>query len=114
MRQEPQGRLVGQVRAERGMPAGPEEFEQCIQSREDAGAAFDQIGAQLDRPAHRVTGAEPGRGVHALGMQKWDPGKDFRVQAVGLGVLAVVITQVGRLFGWHQNHGGALPTEPGR
>ena len=47
-------------------------------------------------------------------MQQRQAGQHPRIESVRLGVLVVVVPQVSRLLGWHQDHRGAVGLEPGR
>ena len=69
-----------------------------------------QLGATLER----IRRAEPFFQVQAFRMQHRQPGQQLRIEPVGLGVLGIVIAQVGRPFRRHQNDPCPFATEPRR
>ena len=112
-RQEPQRGDVGQVTAEGRMPGRSQQLEIAIQPGQDDVAALDQAGAQPGRAAQRIGWAQALGSVQALGVQQRQPGQDPGIEPVGLGVLGVVVAQVGGLLGRNHDYRGAAAAEPG-
>lgn len=96
------------------MPLRPEDFQEGVEAGQAGGAALDQGGVQLGRPAQRITGSDAPLGVQALWVQHREPGEQNRVEPVALGVLGVVGAQFSRPLRRHQHNVGAVLAEPRR
>jgi hypothetical protein len=93
-RQEAQGSLVRQIRSQRLHPAGAEDLEQGIEACEGFRTSLDEGLAQARRSAQRVAWTKASLGMEPFGMKKRQPSQHPRVQAIALGVLAVVGAQI--------------------
>lgn len=92
--QELEGRL-GNVRPQGGDPFGAEDLQQSVEALHAFAATLHQARSDLHRSFERVTGTDAHLGVQALRVQHRQVGQQLRVQTVGLGVLGIIVPQVG-------------------
>ena len=76
-------------------------------------APVHQPGPDLDGSFQRVTRAERIDRMKSLGVQHRQPGEEFAIETVGLGVFGEIVPQIRRLLRLDHHHYRALSTEPG-
>jgi hypothetical protein len=100
------------VRPQYRIPSGAEEFDERVEPRVDRDPTLDHRGALLDQTTQRVRRPLAGVLPQPFGMQQRQPGQQFGVDPVVLGVLGVVLAQVRGLGGRDHHHPCAATAEP--
>ena len=110
--EEAQRGLVGEVGAEGRKPGRPENLKQRVEPGQRRRAPLDERLAQPGRATQGLPRPEAVLVVQPLRVQQRQSREQARVDAVALGVLAVVGTQVRRPFRRHQHDARAAAAKP--